>query len=45
LLREQGVGSSNLPAPTNYFNGLCFDLLIRRRETAEIRCRINCRAT
>jgi hypothetical protein len=24
LLREQGVGSSNLPAPTNQINHLCF---------------------
>jgi hypothetical protein len=41
LLREQGVGSSNLPAPTNVFNKLGFQLSTQRRETAEIRGLIN----
>ena len=34
MLREQGVGSSNLPAPTNEINGLRFRILSGAPETA-----------
>jgi hypothetical protein len=30
LLREQGVGSSNLPAPTNEINNLVFSISLTR---------------